>query len=453
MKYGLNEHTVREISKLKNEPEWMLKTRLAALKHYLERSMPNWGANLGDLKEEEINFFEPPITSKTDKWENIPGEVKATYEKLKIPEAEQKFLAGVETQFDSNVVYGRLKEKWESKGVIFTNMEAAVSGSFTSYILRNTYNIEQLLKRWFGKVIPFSDNKYAALNTAFWSGGSFVYVPKGVKVEIPLQAYFYIQSPNLGQFERTLIIADEGAEVQYVEGCSAPQYRSNTLHSGVIELIALPGARIRYTTIQNWSKNVYNLVTQRGLAHEDSVIEWVDCNIGSKVTMKYPCVILKGDRSKGQVLSVSIADKGQHIDSGAKMIHVGKNTSSIIRTKSICKNGGRVSYRGKVQVTKEAKNSKSKVNCDSLIFDSESQTDTYPLNLLENSESRIEHEASVSKISDSQLFYLKAKGLSEDEALGLIVSGFIEPIAKELPLEYAMELNQLIQMDMVGSVG
>jgi len=334
-----------------------------------------------------------------------------------------------------------MKEKWESQGVIFTDTDTGIQ------------KYPELFKKWFGKVVPLTDNKYAALNTACWSGGSFVYVPKGVKVEIPLQAYFYIQTQNLGQFERTLIIADEGAEVQYVEGCTAPTYTTDVLHSGVIELVALKGARIRYTTIQNWSKNVYNLVTQRGIAYENSKIEWIDCNLGSHKTMKYPSVILTGDNSKGEVLSIALADGNQHIDSGAKLIHIGKNTSGVITTKSICKNGGRTSYRGLVKVTKGAKNAKVKIVCDALIMDDISQTDTYPYNEIYEKLSRIEHEASVSKVSENQMHYLMSRGLTEEEASGLIVSGFIEPIAKELPMEYAMEMNDLIKMSMKGSVG
>jgi Fe-S cluster assembly protein SufB len=456
-KKGLSEETVKAISAYKKEPEWMLKLRLLAYKHYQSRAVPSWGADLSDLKDDNIQFFIPPEISKKNDWKEIPENLKSTFDNLKIPEAEQKFLSGVETQYDSNVIYGKIKKKWEDLGVIFTNMEDAVSGNNLSPA--DYEKCQQLLKRWFGKVIPFADNKYAALNTACWSGGSFVYIPKGVKLDFPLQAYFYIKMMNLGQFERTMIIADEGSEVQYIEGCSAPNYESSILHSGVIELIALPGSRIRYTTIQNWSKSVYNLVTQRGIAHDNAIIEWVDCNIGSKVTMKYPAVILKGKNSHGEVLSMALADKDQHIDSGAKMTHIGENSSSVITTKSICKNGGRVSYRGLVKIrnSDEANklriNAKSKVKCDSLIMDDISRTDTYPYNDITDKFSRIEHEATVSKISQSQLFYLMSKGLSEQEADGLIVAGFIEPISRELPMEYALEMNNLIRMSMEGSVG
>lgn len=440
-KPGLSREVIEAISKFKEEPDWMLDIRLKAYEHYLQRPLPKWGADLNNLKDENIQFYAIPGSKKKRDWDEVPSDVKKTFEELRIPEAERKFLAGVETQFDSSVIYGRMKEKWESQGVIFTDTDTGIK------------KYPEIFKKWFGKVIPYTDNKYAALNTACWSGGSFVYVPKGVKVEIPLQAYFYIQTQNLGQFERTLIIADEGAEVQYVEGCTAPTYSTDILHSGVIELVALKGARIRYTTIQNWSKNVYNLVTQRGIAYDDAKIEWVDCNLGSYKTMKYPSVILSGNNSKGEVLSIAVADKNQHIDSGAKMIHIGKNTSSVITTKSICKGGGRTSYRGLVKVTKGAKNARVKVVCDALILDNISQTDTYPFNEIYEKATRIEHEASVSKVSENQLYYLMSRGLSEEEAGALIVSGFVEPIAKELPMEYAMEMNDLIRMSMKGSVG
>ncbi|MDQ6985334.1 MAG: Fe-S cluster assembly protein SufB [Candidatus Dojkabacteria bacterium] len=438
---GLSIELINRISDFKNEPDWMREYRLKAYKHYIDRPVPKWGVDLSGFKEDEINFFVEPGSAKKSKWEDVPKEMLDTFEKLKIPEAERKFLAGVETQFDSNVVYGRVKEKWESKGVIFTDTDTGLK------------EYPEIFKKWFGKVIPYNDNKYAALNAACWSGGSFVYVPKGVKVDIPLQAYFYIKTKNLGQFERTIIIADEGAEVQYVEGCSAPTYSSSILHSGVIELIALKNARIRYTTVQNWSKNVYNLVTQRGLSMENSIIEWVDCNLGSRATMKYPSVILAGRKAHGEVLSVSVADKDQHQDTGAKMIHKAPDTSSVITTKSICKNGGRVSYRGLVKIEKGAKRAKSRIECDSLIMDNSSQTDTYPYNEIDTNDSYVEHEASVSKVSDSQLYYLTSRGLTEEEARGLIVAGFVEPIAKELPMEYAMEMNDLIRMSMEGSVG
>ncbi len=440
-KPGLSREVVEALSLFKEEPDWMTEIRLKAYDHYTERVLPAWGADLSELKEDDIRFYVTPESKKTRTWDEVPDEMKDTFDKLKIPQAERKFLAGVETQYDSSVVYGRVKEIWEKQGVIFTDTDTAIK------------KYPELFQKWFGKSIPYTDNKYAALNTACWSGGSFVYVPKGVKVQVPLQAYFYIKTANLGQFERTLIIADEGAEVQYVEGCSAPTYSTDVLHSGVIELIALKGARIRYTTIQNWSKNVYNLVTQRGLAYDDATIEWVDCNMGSKKTMKYPSVVLVGNRSHGEILSIAVADKGQHLDSGAKLIHIGKNTSGVITTKSICKNGGRTSYRGLVKVTKGAKNAKVKVVCDALILDNISQTDTYPYNEINEKLARVEHEASVSRVSESQLYYLMSRGLTEEEAGGLIVAGFVEPIAKELPMEYAMEMNELIKLSMKGSVG
>ncbi|MEP7104137.1 MAG: Fe-S cluster assembly protein SufB [Candidatus Dojkabacteria bacterium] len=440
-KPGLTKDTIVALSTFKEEPVWMLEIRLKAYEHYLLRPVPKWGANLEELDDSKIRFYVTPESRKTRNWEEVPEEMKQTFADLKIPEAERKFLAGVETQFDSNVVYGRIKKEWEEQGVIFTDTDTGLK------------KYPEIFKKWFGKSIPYTDNKYAALNTACWSGGSFVYVPKGVKVKVPLQAYFYIKTSNLGQFERTLIVAEEGAEVQYVEGCSAPQYSSDVLHSGVIELIALKESRIRYTTIQNWSKNIYNLVTQRGLAYDRATIEWVDCNIGSKITMKYPSVVMVGNGAHGEVLSIAYARRGQHLDSGAKMIHIGKNTSSVITTKSICKDGGRTSYRGLVKVTKGAKNTKSKIVCDALILDNISQTDTYPYNEIYEKQSKVEHEASVSRVSENQLYYLMSRGITEEEAGGLIVSGFIEPIAKELPMEYAMEMNDLIKMSMKGSVG
>ncbi|MCA9386731.1 Fe-S cluster assembly protein SufB [Candidatus Dojkabacteria bacterium] len=438
---GLSKSVIKKISKSKNEPDWMLEIRLKALEHYLKSNTPSWGVDLSSLKDSQIDFFIKPTKNKARNWEEVPSEMKQVYEDLKIPESERKFLAGVETQFDSNVVYGKIKKKWEDQGVIFTNTEDGLQKH------------PELFKKWFGRVVPYSDNKYAALNTACWSGGSFVYIPKGVKVELPLQAYFYIKTKSMGQFERTMIIADEGAEVHYVEGCSAPIYNSNSLHTGVIELIALENAKIRYTTVQNWSKNIFNLVTQRGLAFKNSRIEWVDCNIGSKSTMKYPSVILNGDNSSGEVLSISVADEGQWQDTGGKMTHVGKNTSSTITTKSICKNGGRTSYRGLIKIPKGAKNSKSKVVCDALILDNKSQTDTYPTNDISEISAYIEHEASVSKISEKQLFYSTSRGLTEEQSRGLLVAGFLEPVTKELPMEYAMEMNELIRMSMEGSVG
>lgn len=438
---GLSEQTVRRISQEKHEPEWMLEIRLKAYKHFVEREMPTWGADLSGLKFEDINYFVRATDKKSRNWDEVPDEIKNTFTRLGIPQAERKFLAGVATQYESEVVYDSLKKKWNDLGVIFMDTDSGLR------------EYPEIFKQYFGKVIPYSDNKFAALNTAVWSGGSFIYVPKGVKVDIPLQAYFFIQSRNMGQFERTLIIADEGSEVQYIEGCTAPSYSTDSLHSAVVELMALKNARIRYTTIQNWSDNVYNLVTKRGIAEENAVVEWVDCNLGSKVTMKYPSVILRGDHSHGEVLSIAVADEAQYQDTGAKMIHLGRHTSSLIKGKSICKNGGRTSYRGLVKVKKGAYGAKAKVICDALIFDDASQTDTYPHNEIYEQDTTLEHEATVSRIGEDQLWYLTSRGLSESDAAAMIVSGFIEPIVKELPMEYALEMNELIRMEMEGSVG
>lgn len=437
---GLSPDTIKQISALKSEPSWMLDIRLKAYAHFLQREMPTWGADLSDINLDEITFFKR-AADKARSWDEVPAAIKDTFEQLGIPQAERKFLAGVATQYESEVIYDSLKKKWNELGVIFMDTDSGLKA------------YPELFKQYFGKSIPYSDNKFAALNTAVWSGGSFIYVPKGVKVVVPLQAYFFIQSRNMGQFERTLIIADEGSEVQYVEGCTAPTYTTDSLHSAVVELFALKGARIRYTTIQNWSKNVYNLVTKRAIAETDAVVEWVDCNLGSKVTMKYPSVILRGDRARGEVLSIAVADKGQHLDAGAKMIHLGRNTSSLITSKSICKNGGRTSYRGLVKIPRGAVQSKSRVMCDALILDKDSQTDTYPYNEVTEQTASVSHEASVSRLNEQQLHYLMSRGLSEEDAAALMVSGFIEPIVKELPMEYALEMNDLIRMEMTGSVG
>jgi Fe-S cluster assembly protein SufB len=438
---GLTRDTVEAISVMKGEPQWMLERRLAAYDHYATRPWPTWGAPIQNIDLDNITFFRRATDVKAREWSEVPEEIKTTFTRLGIPEAEKKFLAGVATQYESEVVYDSLKKKWTDLGVVFMDTDSGLKEH------------EDLFKQWFGKIIPLTDNKLAALNTAVWSGGTFIYVPKGVKVEIPLQAYFFIQAKNMGQFERTLIIADEGAEVQYIEGCTAPTYTTDSLHSAVVELLALKGARIRYTTIQNWSSNVYNLVTKRAIADDDAVVEWIDCNLGSKVTMKYPSVILRGNRSHGEVLSIAVADQGQHQDTGGKMIHIGKNTSSLIKSKSICKRGGRTSYRGQIKMVKGATGAKSKVICDALILDDSSETDTYPYNEIYEQDSSLEHEASVSKVSEAQLHYLMSRGLSENDAAALIVSGFIEPILKELPMEYALEMNELIRMEMEGSVG
>lgn len=438
---GLTKETVEAISRAKDEPAWMLDLRLKAYEHFLQRPMPTWGADLSDLDFSDINYFVRATDKKSNSWDEVPVEIKDTFSRLGIPEAERKFLAGVATQYESEVVYESLQKKWNSLGVVFMDTDTGLK------------EYPEIFQKYFGKSIPYTDNKFAALNTAVWSGGSFIYVPKGVKVDIPLQAYFFIQSRNMGQFERTLIVADEGSEVHYIEGCTAPSYSTASLHSAVVELFALPGARIRYTTIQNWSSNVYNLVTKRGIADKDAIIEWIDCNLGSKVTMKYPSVILRGDNSHGEVLSIAKAEAGQHQDSGAKMIHIGRNTTSLINGKSICSNGGRTSYRGLVKINKGAKNAKSKVMCDALIFDDKSQTDTYPHNEIYEETATLEHEATVSKIGDDQLWYLMTRGVGAADASALIVSGFIEPIVRELPMEYALEMNELIRMEMEGSVG
>jgi len=438
---GIDEDKVRQISKFKNEPEWMLDLRIKAFTEFKQRPMPTWGADLSGIDFENIHYFVRASDKQGRTWDEVPTKIKETFEKLGIPQAERKFLAGVASQYESEVIYHNLKEKWTKLGVIFEDTDTAVQ------------KYPDLVKKYFGKIIPYTDNKFAALNTAVWSGGSFIYVPKGVIVTIPLQAYFRINAKNMGQFERTLIIADEGSQIHYIEGCTAPTYTTDSLHSAVVEIIAERSSRVRYTTIQNWSDNVYNLVTKRAIAKADSVMEWVDCNIGSKVTMKYPSVHLVEPRAHGEVLSIALANKGQHQDAGAKIIHSARNTSSLVMSKSICLNGGRTSYRGLVKIVKGAKHSKSNVICDALILDSDSRTDTYPTNQINEEEVTLGHEASVSKVNTEQLFYLMSRGLTEEEASGLIISGFIEPIVKELPMEYAIELNALIQMSMAGSVG
>lgn len=438
---GISEDVVKAISKLKNEPEWMLEKRLKGYKEFKMRNMPMWGADLSEIDFDNIHYFAKASNKKGHSWEEVPEEIKTTFDKLKIPESERKFLAGTATQYESEVVYSKLKKQWEKQGVIFEDTDSGLQ------------KYPELFKKYFGTVIPYKDNKFAALNTAVWSGGSFIYVPKGVKVKVPLQTYFRINLQNMGQFERTLIIADEDSEIHYIEGCTAPMYTTDSLHSAVVEIVALKGAKVRYTTIQNWSSNVYNLVTKRAIAKENARVEWIDCNLGSKVTMKYPSVYLLGKGSHGEVLSIALADKGQNQDAGAKIIHRAPNTSSLINSRSICLNGGRTSYRGLLKATRNAKNSKSKVICDALIFDNKSRTDTYPTNEIDQKEMSLEHEASVSKVSQDQLFYLMSRGLSEEEATSLIVSGFLEPVAKELPMEYAIELNALINMSMEDSVG
>ena len=438
---GLNEQIVRDISKMKDEPQWMLDFRLKSLDHYDKRPMPNWGADLSGIKFEDIFYYIRPTENIGRTWDEVPEYIKNTFEKLGIPEAERKFLAGVGAQYESEVIYHSLREDLEKLGVIFLDMDSAVREH------------PDLVKKYFGTIIPYNDNKFAALNSAVWSGGSFIYVPPGVKVEVPLQAYFRINAENMGQFERTLIIVDKDAYVHYVEGCTAPTYSTASLHSAVVEIVVLEGGRCRYTTIQNWSKNVYNLVTKRAAAYKNATMEWVDGNLGSKVTMKYPAVWLMEEGARGEILSVAFASDDQHQDAGGKVVHVAPNTSSQIISKSISKGTGRSSYRGLVKVYKGAENVRSNVVCDALLLDETSKTDTYPYIEVEEERASIGHEATVSKVAEEQIFYLMSRGLSEDEAMSMIVNGFIEPIAKELPLEYAVELNRLIQLEMEGSVG
>jgi Fe-S cluster assembly protein SufB len=439
---GLSEVVVRDISGKKNEPEWMLERRLKGLRLFDRKPMPNWGADLTGIDFQNIKYFVRSTEKQAASWEDLPEDIKATYDRLGIPEAEkQRLVAGVAAQYESEVVYHKIREDLEEQGVIFLDTDTALREH------------EDIFKEYFGTVIPVGDNKFAALNTSVWSGGSFIYVPKGVHVEIPLQAYFRINTENMGQFERTLIIVDEGAYVHYVEGCTAPIYSSDSLHSAVVEIIVKKNGRCRYTTIQNWSNNVYNLVTKRATCEEGATMEWVDGNIGSKVTMKYPAVYMTGPHAKGEVLSVAMAGEGQHQDAGAKMVHAAPHTSSTIISKSIARGGGRTSYRGLVQVLEGSSNSKSTVKCDALLVDTISRSDTYPYVDIREDDVAMGHEATVSKISDDQLFYLMSRGLTEDEAMAMIVRGFIEPIAKELPMEYALELNRLIELQMEGAVG
>ncbi len=438
---GLDEEVVRQISAMKGEPEWMLEFRLKALRHFQQRPMPTWGADLSNLHLDEIIYYVKPSEMEGRSWDDVPNTIKQTFDKLGIPEAEQKFLAGVGAQYESEMVYHSIQEHLEQQGVIFLSIEEGLRQH------------PELFREYFGTVIPIEDNKFAALNSAVWSGGSFVYVPKGVKVDLPLQAYFRLNVANIGQFERSIIIADEGAQVHYVEGCTAPTYTTDSFHSGVIEIVVKKGARVRYTTIQNWSTNVYNLVTQRALVEENGTMEWVDCNLGSKVTMKYPSCYLKGPGAHGEILSMAFAGPDQWQDAGGKVIHFAPNTSSKITSKSISKGGGRVSYRGLLKVYKGADNVKSNVVCDALLLDPQSRSDTYPYIEIDEDDVTIGHEASVSKVGEEQLFYLMSRGLSEEEATTMVVSGFIEPLVKELPMEYAVEMNRLIQLQMAGSVG
>lgn len=437
---GLDEEIVRQISEMKGEPEWMRDFRLEALRIFESKPMPKWGGDIA-LDFQDIYYYLKPTSEQGKTWDDVPQEIKDTFEKLGIPEAERKFLAGVKAQFESEVVYGSLKEDLAEKGVIFTDTDTAVREH------------PELVREYFGKVIPSTDNKFAALNSAVWSGGSFIYVPKGVKIEFPLQAYFRINAENMGQFERTLIIADEGAEIHYVEGCTAPMYSTESLHSAVVEVICKKGSRVRYTTIQNWANNIYNLVTKRAMAYEDATMEWVDGNLGSQLTMKYPAVYMMEPGARGEILSIAFSGAGQHQDAGAKLVHCAPNTTGQIISKSISKNGGRSSYRGLVRVESGAHNSKCNVVCDALILDDESRSDTYPYIEIAEQDVSIGHEASVSRIGEEQLFYLTSRGLTEAEASTMIVNGFIEPLVKELPMEYAVEMNRLIQLQMEGSVG
>src|ERR687885_39494 len=438
---GLSPEIVDAISDHKSEPDWMRKARLKALDYFHARPLPAWGGNVAEIDFDNIFYYIKPTEKQANSWEDLPADIKNTWDRLGIPEAEKKYLAGVGAQYESEVVYHKLKDDLESQGVVFLDMDSGMREH------------EDIVRQYFGTVIPQNDNKFAALNSAVWSGGSFIYVPPGVRVEQPLQAYFRINAENMGQFERTLIIVDEGAYVHYVEGCTAPIYTTDSLHSAVVEIIVKEGGRCRYTTIQNWSTNVYNLVTKRAVAYKDATMEWVDGNLGSKLTMKYPAIWLLGERAHGEVLSIAFANQGQHQDAGGKAVHVAPKTTSTITSKSISKNGGRASYRGLLEVAKGAEGAKSKVVCDALILDEESRTDTYPYIRIDESNVDVGHEATVSKIGEEQLFYLMSRGLSEAEASAMVVSGFVEPITKELPLEYAVEMNRLIQLQMEGSVG
>ena len=438
---GLTAKLVENLSKQKSEPEWMLSTRLAALKEYENKPVPMWGADLSQIEWENIRYYLRPVDRPYKSWEEVPDEVRRVFDAIGVPEAEKEHLAGVSGQYDSEKIYGSLRKSLRQKGVVFLSMDEGLK------------EYPQIVKKYFGTVVPIGDNKLAALNAAVWSGGSFVYVPKGVKVGLPLQAYFRINAENAGQFERTLIVVEEGASVHYVEGCSAPSYNSASLHAAVVEVVVKAGASCRYTTIQNWYKNVYNLVTKRAVVESEGKMEWVDCNLGSRVTMKYPSCILKGEGAHGEMLSIAVASSGQHQDAGAKMYHLAPRTTSKITSKSISRDGGRASYRGLVSISPRAKEARSRVVCDALIMDSKSRSDTYPTNRVLNNEVILEHEAYVSKIGVEQLYYLMSRGMSEAEAQTLIVRGFLEPIVGELPMEYAVELNRLVKLEMEGSVG
>lgn len=438
---GLDAQIVGQISEMKGEPGWMRDFRLKSLEIFEQKPMPYWGGDMSDLNFQDIYYYVKAAEEQGKSWDDVPEDIRKTYDRLGIPEAEKKYLAGVKAQYESEVVYGSLQEDLAKQGVLFTDTDTALK------------EYPEIFREHFGTVIPPADNKFAALNSAVWSGGSFIYVPPGVEIEFPLQAYFRINTMNMGQFERTLIIVDEGAAVHYVEGCTAPTYSSDSLHSAVVEIVVKRGGRCRYTTIQNWSNNVYNLVTKRAMAYGDSLMEWVDGNLGSKLTMKYPAIYLMEPGARGETLSIAFAGDGQHQDAGAKMVHCAPNTSSRIISKSISKNGGRSSYRGLVKVNNGAENCRSNVVCDALILDPDSQSDTYPYIEIDENDVAIEHEASVSKIAEEQLLYLMSRGLTEAEASAMIVTGFIEPLVKELPMEYAVEMNRLIELQMEGSVG
>lgn len=438
---GLDQEIVRQISAMKNEPQWMLDFRLKALEIFFARPNPQWGGDLDQIDFQDIYYYMKASDRQEKSWDDVPEDIRKTYDRLGIPEAEKQYLAGVKAQYESEVVYGSLQEDLAKQGVLFTDTDSALREH------------PEIFREYFGTVIPSADNKFAALNSAVWSGGSFIYVPPGVHIEFPLQAYFRINSENMGQFERTLIIVDEGASAHYVEGCTAPTWSAESLHSAVVEIVVKRGGRFRYTTIQNWANNVYNLVTKRAMAYGDSLMEWVDGNLGSKITMKYPAIYLMEPGARGETLSIAFANKGQHQDAGAKMVHCAPNTSSRVISKSISKGGGRSSYRGLAKVVKGATNCKTNVICDALILDPESRSDTYPYIEIEEDDVTIEHEASVSKIAEEQLFYLMSRGLTEAEASAMIVTGFIEPLVKELPMEYAVEMNKLIELQMEGSVG
>ena len=440
-KRGLTRDTVEEISRFKDEPDWMLQYRLRAYDHFLKRKMPNWGGDLGTIDFDKIVYYRKPSEREEKSWDDVPEQIKKTFEKLGIPEAERKFLAGVGAQYDSEVVYHSVREELSKIGVVFMGTDQALK------------EYPEIFRKYFGTVVPAEDNKFAALNAAVWSGGSFVYVPKGVEVPLPLQAYFRINGENTGQFERTLIVVDEGAKVHYIEGCTAPIYATDSLHAAVVEVVALAGSKVRYTTIQNWSNDVYNLVTKRAHAYERSTVEWVDANTGSRLTMKYPAIYLRGEGATAEVISVAVAGKGQHQDTGAKAVHLAPNTTSRIVSKSVSKDGGRATYRGQLRVAPGATGVTASVRCDALMLDDQSRSDTYPYIDIQEDDTTMTHEATVGKVSAEQVFYLMSRGLTENEATNLIVQGFLEVFTKELPMEYAIEFNRLVKLEMEGSLG